>query len=234
MMHALPVLWQACPVANMRVLILFDLDGTLVDPAGAITGGISDALRSNGLPVPGESVLQAMVGPPLVVSLTSLAGVPPDRVQDVMASYRKGYRETGMAGSRPYPGIAACVEALVSDGAVVAVATQKPEWLAEELLAVQGLRHLFASVHGSPRDETAVVGGKAPIIAAALDRHRTVAGHAVMIGDRSHDVEGARRNGLDCVGVSWGFAAPGELETAGAVALVDSAEQLLEVLRAGL
>lgn len=220
-------------MATAYSLILFDLDGTLVDPAGAITGGISAALRLHGLPVPHDAALQAMIGPPLLESLTSLAAVPPTLVQDVLTSYRADYVATGMARSRPYPGIARCVETLTDSGAVVAVATQKPEWLAEELLGVQGLRHLFASVHGSPRDEGAVVSGKAPIIRAALDRHPTAAGSAVMIGDRRHDVEGALANGLPCIGVDWGFAAPGELEDAGASAVVRSAEELLDVLRDG-
>ncbi|MEC5199686.1 phosphoglycolate phosphatase [Arthrobacter sp. PL16] len=233
-MHALPVLWQAWPVAHMHALILFDLDGTLVDPAGAITGGISAALRVHGLPVPDEGVLQAMVGPPLVHSLSALGGVPDSCIPQVMATYRAGYVATGMAQSRPYPGIARCVEALTAEGAVVAVATQKPEWLAEELLTAQGMRHLFASVHGSPRDESATVGGKAPIIRAALDAHRQDAEHAVMIGDRRHDVEGATANRIPCIGVGWGFAAPGELEDAGAAAVVQSADELLEVLRGGL
>jgi phosphoglycolate phosphatase len=223
----------------MHALILFDLDGTLVDPAGAITGGISSALRSHGLPVPDDDALQSMVGPPLVHSLTALGGVPAARVQEVMATYRAGYVSTGMAQSLPYPGVARCVEVLAAEGAVVAVATQKPEWLAEELLEAQGLRHLFASVHGSPRDETAAVGGKEPIIRAALEHHGwhaggSVAGRAVMVGDRRHDVEGALANGLACIGVAWGFAAPGELEDAGAVAVARSAEELLEVLRGGL
>jgi phosphoglycolate phosphatase len=221
----------------MRSLILFDLDGTLVDPAGAITGGISAALRSHGLPVPDDDALQAMVGPPLVESLTSLGGVPASRVQDVVASYRAGYVATGMAQSRPYPGISRCVEALLEGGAIVAVATQKPEWLAEELLEVQGLRHLFASVHGSPRDETMAAVGKASIIRAALERHdaaaHIAANSAVMVGDRRHDVEGAAANGLPCIGVRWGFAAPDELEEAGASVVVTSADELLEVLRRG-
>jgi phosphoglycolate phosphatase len=175
-----------------------------------------------------------MVGPSLVQSLTSLGGVPASRVQDVMATYRAGYVATGMAQSRPYPGVARCIEALSDAGAVIAVATQKPEWLAEELLAAQGLRHLFASVHGSPRDETATVGGKEPIIRAALDHHGRGAAGAVMIGDRRHDVEGAAANAIECIGVSWGFAASGELEAAGAVAVVHSADELLEVLRGRL
>ncbi len=236
-MPAVPGIWQAWPVETTRALILFDLDGTLVDPAGTITGGIGSALEHHGFPVPSGDALQAMVGPSLVHSLTVMAGVPAARVPDVVATYRAGYLATGLSRSRPYPGIARCVQALLDDGATVAVATQKPEWLAEELLAAQGLRHLFSSVHGSPRDETATAGGKTPIIRAALEHHgidAAGAGRAVMVGDRRHDVEGATANGLDCIGVAWGFAAPGELEDAGATSVVDSADALLEVLRGHL
>lgn len=218
-------------MTSSTALILFDLDGTLVDPAGAITGGISAALIAHGLPVPSDEVLQSMVGPSLMESLVTLVGVPAGRVADVVASYRADYLATGMARSRPYPGVAACAEALTAAGAIVAVATQKPEWLAEQLLEVQGLRHLFASVHGSGREETATKPGKESIIRAAIERHGGNAGRTVMIGDRRHDVEGARANGIECVGVSWGFALPGELEAAGASAVVHSAEELLDLLR---
>ncbi|MCC9196604.1 HAD hydrolase-like protein [Arthrobacter sp. zg-Y820] len=215
-----------------RLLVLFDLDGTLVDPAGSITGGISTALAASGLPVPPAAELQRMVGPALVTSLREIAGVPEARVNEVIAHYRAGYRDTGMAQSRPYPGIEAAVSRLRADGSVVAVATQKPEPLAQELLRVQGLSELFDSVHGSPADEqaAAALDGKTTIIRAALDRHAGTYDRAVMVGDRRHDVEGAAANGLDCIGVSWGFAGDGELAAAGAAAVVDSAEELLAAL----
>lgn len=215
-----------------RLLVLFDLDGTLVDPAGSITGGISAALAACGLPVPPAAQLQRMVGPALVTSLREIAGVPGNRVDDVIAHYRAGYRDTGMAQSRPYPGIAAALGQLRADGSVVAVATQKPEPLANELLRVQGLSGLFDSVHGSPADEraAAALDGKTSIIRAALDRHAGAYDHAVMVGDRRHDVHGAAANGLDCIGVSWGFADDGELAAAGAAAVVGSAAELLTVL----
>ena len=218
---------QTWAVTSPRLLVLFDLDGTLVDPAGAITGGISAALAACGFAVPSSADQQQMVGPALVTSLREIAGVPEDRLDEVIAHYRAGYRATGMAQSRPYPGIR---DAVVRLGAAhtVAVATQKPEPLAVDLLEVQGMGHLFASVHGSPADETeARKDGKRSIIRAALDRHAGEYDRAVMIGDRRHDVEGARANGLDCIGVSWGFAAAGELEDAGACAVVDSAEELV-------
>jgi phosphoglycolate phosphatase len=223
-------------VTNSRALVLFDLDGTLIDPAGAITGGIAAALRQHGLPVPGPRLLESMVGPALITSLRRIARVPEDRIAPVLAAYRAGYRSSGMAQSLPYPGIIECVRALRAEGHRVAVATQKPEWLAVELLTAQGVLGLFASVHGAPRDElaAAALDGKSSIIAAALAAHAGEYDTAVMVGDRSHDVAGADANQLRCVGVSWGFAAPGELEEAGAAAVVDTAADLLEVLRGTL
>ena len=221
---------QTWPVTSPRLLVLFDLDGTLVDPAGAITGGIRAALTASGLPVPGDADLQRMVGPALITSMRDIARVPADRIEDVIRHYRAGYRSAGMAQSRPYPGVQAAVERLRTEH-LVAVATQKPEPLAVELLAVQQMDSLFASVHGSPADEAAAApDGKRSIIRAALDRHAGSYDHAVMIGDRRHDVEGAHANGLDCIGVSWGFAAPGELEEAGAAVVVDTAGQLVDAV----
>ena len=219
-------MWETCPVNETRLLVLFDLDGTLVDPAGSITGGIAAALAGAGLPVPGPERLSAMVGPALTTSLRDLAGVPEDRLDEVIAAYRAGYRSSGMAESRPYPGIPE-VLAELQGRCLLAVATQKPEGLAHELLRLQGLDGFFASIHGSPDDErTAAPDGKASIVAAALERHRGAWDHAVMIGDRSHDVHGAAANGLPCIGITWGFAADGELEDAGAAEVVTRAEDL--------
>lgn len=217
---------------NTRLLILFDLDGTLVDPEGAITGGIADALRIVGLPVPPPEDLQRMVGPALVRSLVDIAGVPLDRVDEVVGIYRAGYREHGMSNSTPYPGIIDAVRTLSSRGHTVAVATQKPEWLARELLDVQQMTALFASIHGAPRDEreAALLDGKRTIIEAALAEHAGNYDVAVMVGDRSHDVHGAAANGLDCIAVSWGFGSREEFDAAGPAAVVHSAGELVEAV----
>lgn len=226
------LVWETVPVKESRLLVLFDLDGTLVDPAGSITGGISAALAASDLPVPAAADLQRMVGPALVVSLREIAGVPEERLAEVIARYRAGYQSDGMAQSRPYPGIRGVLEQLRAAGALLAVATQKPEPLAVELLRIQGLLSLFDSVHGSPADEqaAAALDGKRTIIQAALIRHAGSYDNAVMVGDRMHDVHGAADNALDCIGVDWGFAADGELEAEGAAAVVGSAEELLREL----
>lgn len=240
---ASPALMRPYPV------VLFDLDGTLVDPAGGITGGIAHALRSLELPVPAEEELSAMVGPKLADALMSIAAVPADRVADVIASYRAWYREVGLAMSTVYPGIRELLAELVNRGVLLAVATQKPEPLAVELLTHHGLAGFFTSIRGAHADETLKAGdpgyrpGKAEIIAAALaDVAAGTAGttrvsgqpeqqaQAIMVGDRHQDVKGARSNKLACIGVSWGFAQEGELAAAGAAAVVHSAPELAHML----
>lgn len=215
---------------NTRLLVLFDLDGTLVDPEGAITGGIAEALRTAGLPVPHEEAMRRMVGPALVRSLVDIAMVPEDRIDEVIAVYRAGYRAYGMANSTPYPGIVETVRSLADHGHIVAVATQKPVRLARELLEVQGMTPLFASIHGAPDDEQAAaqLDGKRTIIAAALAAHGGSYDRALMIGDRLHDIEGAAANGLDCIAVEWGFGSEQEFAAAQPTAVVSSAEGLLE------
>ncbi|WP_309072318.1 HAD hydrolase-like protein [Arthrobacter sp.] len=215
---------------NTRLLILFDLDGTLVNPEGAITGGIAAALRSLGLPVPGADDMRRMVGPALVRSLVDIAGVPEDRVAEVIALYRAGYRMHGMAESSPYPGIVEAVRMLRDRGHRVGVATQKPERLARELLEIQGMTPLFESIHGAPNDEqaAALLDGKRTIIAAALAEHQGNFDHALMIGDRLHDIEGAAANGLECIAVQWGFGSMDEFTQAGAAAVVSSSAELVE------
>ncbi|MEH0109912.1 HAD hydrolase-like protein [Tersicoccus sp. MR15.9] len=218
--------------------VLFDLDGTLVDPAGAITGGITQALAQHALPIPPDAALRSMVGPPLAQSLGTIASVPADRLAAVIATYRDRYRAEGMGASRVYPGVADLLVRLREHGYRLAVATQKPVGLATELLAATGLLDAFDVVHGSSDDEEDPVPlTKTQIVAAALadlglttvtdetgsaPEHRT----AVMVGDRQHDMRGAADNGLAGIGVAWGFAGDRELVDAGATLVVGSASEL--------
>ena len=216
------------------VPVIFDLDGTLVDPAGGITDGIAAALTELGLPVPSKSRMDAMIGPKLSYSLTEVAGVPADRLKDAIRIYRAHYKSTGIGQSRLYPGIRGLLEDFVAAGRPIAVATQKPEGIARTVLAHHGIDGLFHSIRGSAADEAAgptagsgpgsVPEGKAGIVAAALSdlavTYPAAARRAVMVGDRAQDVAGAAANGLDCIGVGWGFAPDGELHEAGAVEIV--------------
>lgn len=225
----------------MLAAVLFDLDGTLVDPAGGITGGIEYALKVMGLPVPAPDALEAMIGPKLADALLAHANVPASRVSEAIGIYRSWYNEIGMGLSRPYPGMAELLKELRAQGILLGVATQKPEPLAKKLLGHHGLDTLFDVICGANPDETLMPGdpgyrqGKAEIIAAALEALNLAEEEvALMVGDRFQDVQGAQANGLGCIGVRWGFAAAGELETAGANAVVETIQELsVELANAG-
>jgi phosphoglycolate phosphatase len=211
-------------------IVLFDLDGTLVDPAGAITGGIAGALEAHGVEVPSDEVLRGFVGPPLAASLQALPGVTEDLVPRLITHYRDGYRQHGMAASRVYPGVSELLVELREAGCALAVATSKPEPIAMRLLEVQGIASLFDVISGSDPDDAAPHPGKDAIIASALDRLALPGWDAVMVGDRHFDVDGATRCGIPCIGVSWGYAPDGELVEAGAEVVVDTAEELREAI----
>ncbi|MGO4384123.1 HAD hydrolase-like protein [Specibacter sp. RAF43] len=221
--------------------VLFDLDGTLVDPAGGITGGIAHALRAMDLPVPADEALHAMIGPKLADAMVGHAGVPAHRVAEAIGIYRSWYRDTGKGRSRLYPGISELLAGLRDAGIPLGVATQKPEPLAKTLLAHHGVAGLFDVICGSSADETLMPGdagyrqGKSEIIGSALaalgvSAARGGAAGAVMVGDRHQDVHGAAANSIPCIGVSWGFAPDGELAAAGAAGVVHTAAELAREL----
>lgn len=212
--------------------ILFDLDGTLVDPAGTITGGIAASLRAHGLPVPGPERLHALVGPPLREGLRSLEGVTEENLPGVIRDYRAGYQRHGLAASTVYPGIREALADLGGEHRLV-VATSKPRTLAHRLLRAQGLDHHFVAVCGSNDDETAPVpphGTKVQAMAEAL----AAVGHprrAVMVGDRHFDLHGAAHHGLPGIGALWGHGTRAELTAAGATALCGDAAELPDLCR---
>ena len=126
-------------MTHTTVPVIFDLDGTLVDPAQGISDGIAAALTELGLAVPGKAGLDAMIGPKLSHSLREIAGVPAAQLEEAIRIYRAHYLSTGIAQSRLYPGIRSLLESYVDAGRPIAVATQKPEGLARIVLEHHGI-----------------------------------------------------------------------------------------------
>ncbi|MFF0988514.1 HAD hydrolase-like protein [Kocuria nitroreducens] len=212
-------------------VVLWDLDGTLLDPAGAITGGIARALAEHGHAVPED--LRRFVGPPVGFSLRTFTDVPEEEIPGVVASYRARYRTEGLAQTRVYPGVEELLERLHGAGVRMAVATQKPEPTAQLAVGTFGLGRWFETVSGAaddlaaPQTHPRLAHDKPAIIAEALRRLGVDApdpARTVMIGDRRYDAEGAAAHGIDCLGVAWGFADEGELGTGFAAVAGDAAE----------
>lgn len=204
-------------------IVLWDLDGTVLDPAGAITDGIADALRECGFAVPEN--LERFVGPPVGESLRRFTDVPEDRIADVVSVYRAGYLAEGLDRTRVYPGVREVLDALRKRGVRQAVATQKPEHIAAQVVMRFGLDDYFETVSGAADDLAQPSGSgrlhdKPAIIGEALRRMGALPpdpARTVMIGDRSYDADGARSHGIDCLGAGWGFGQPGELDAACAI-----------------
>jgi phosphoglycolate phosphatase len=198
-------------------LVLFDLDGTLVDSTPGIWASVRVAAAELGLPEPTAEQLQQMVGPPLQDGFALVLGVPEDDVPRAVAAYRAHYSAGALLDVTVYDGIPELLATLTADGATLAITTSKPEPFAVRVLDHTGLRRFFTTVHGATLD--GAVRHKDQVVAAALAAHPD-GERPVLIGDRAHDVLGAAAHGLPCIGAGWGPAPPGELAGAGAAVVV--------------
>ena len=193
--------------------IYFDLDGTLTDPKPGITGSIQYALKKLGQPVPSQDELTWCIGPPLHASLKRLVGT--DELADrALLLYRERFSEVGLFENTPYQGIHDTLAAVAATGARMFVATSKPAVYATRIVDYFGLKPYFERVFGSELDGTRV--DKRDLLRYALDEAKVDPQHAIMIGDRSHDVVGARTNGMTAIGVLYGYGSEAELRDAGA------------------
>lgn len=219
-------------------LVLLDLDGTLTDSGPGIMASLRHAYRTASLPVPDDATLRTFVGPPMQETMLA-NGVPAERIVEVIGYYRDAFAGGGMFENSVYPGIHEALTTLRAAGVRLAVATSKPEIYARPIVEHfgldayldDGLDSVFgADVDGGPRSTKGDVIGYALESLAGRASGLPPSGEVVMVGDRLHDVEGAREHGLDAVGVAWGYAQPGELAAAGAVAVVASPAELVRAL----
>lgn len=209
--------------------ILFDLDGTLTDPAIGITNGVMYALQKFGIKVEDRKELYCFIGPPLVDAFAKYYGLSEEDSKQAVVYYREFFRKTGIYENRVYDGVREMLESLKKAGKTLILATSKPEEFAEIVLNHFDLRQYFDCVVGATFDGT--LNYKGDVIRVALGRGNVDDKNlAVMIGDRHHDIEGAKQNNLKSIGVLYGFGDREELETAGADYIVKTPQNLLEIL----
>ena len=208
----------------MTKSILFDLDGTLTDSGEGIINCAILALEHFKLPVPDRETLRVFVGPPLHETFMKF-GVPADMAEEAVAVYRSRYVPTGMFENAPYEGIRELLETLKSQGHKLYVATSKPEWMAEEILKKFELAEYFDRICGATMDTSRTE--KSQVIAYLLD---LIGGaeNAVMVGDTKFDVIGAAAHNIPTVGVSWGYGTVEDMQQAGAAAIANTMQELLD------
>lgn len=204
--------------------VLFDFDGTVFDTVEGITKSIQYALHKHGRDAELEE-LRCFAGPPLVDKFMEVYGVLREEAEELVTDFRERYVPIGVYESSPFPGIQELLETLRAAGKKTAIATSKPQALAELLLERAKLRDIFDVVVGSG-------GGvnndaKWQIVTRAMKLCGSKPENCVLVGDTKYDVEGAKKCGIPCIGVRWGYAAEGELEAAGAAAIVETPGEVL-------
>lgn len=209
--------------------ILFDLDGTLTDPKVGITRCIRHALMEVAGETPDADELTWCIGPPLLGSFERLLAGKGDAAL-ALTRYRERFGDVGLYENEVYPAIPEALAALAASGARLFVATSKPTVYARRIVEHFGLAAHFEDVCGSELDGTRAE--KTDLLAWILGEKAVASDYAVMIGDRSHDITGARNNGVRGIGALWGYGSEAELLEAGAEALCRSPGELEECIAA--
>jgi phosphoglycolate phosphatase len=214
---------------SLPLVLLFDLDGTLTDPAPGIVRCMRYALDKLGAACPAGDVLASFIGPSLRGTFATLLETSDQELVDqAMAFYREQYGVAGLFENQVYDGIVPLLDhARLTTGSSF-VATLKPKVYAERIVRHFGLAPYFAGVYGPGLDEPTE--NKVELLADLLARERVAPGHAVMIGDRAGDMVAARINGVRSIGALWGYGSEAELVDAGADSLCASPSELAACL----
>lgn len=213
----------------MYQYILFDLDGTLTDPREGITKSVQYALAKMGIEEPDLTALEHFIGPPLYDEFRRCYDFDDTQAKQAVAAYRERFSVHGWKENLLFDGVPTMLQTLRAAGKTLAVASSKPTVFVKKILELFEIAPYFDAVSGATLDGS--ISTKAQVVEQALamlsvrDRE-----DVVLVGDRMHDVEGARSCAIDCVGVTFGFGGFEELHQAGAKYIVRDFAELIQVL----
>lgn len=209
---------------------IFDLDGTITDSGQGIMNAIRYAVKKHALPEISDEVLRSFIGPPLKEQFQSVFGLSEEEGVVMVSTYREYYSDKGIFENRVYDGVQEMLEGLKTAGIRILMATSKPEKYAKQIAEHFGFDKYFDFIGGACMDGRRT--DKYEVIEYVLESCAVARETAVMIGDRSHDVTGAKKAGLNSIGVLYGYGSKEELEMAGAGELAvlpsDVVEKVLE------
>lgn len=210
-------------------IILFDLDGTLTDPGIGITNAVIYALKQYDIQVENREELYRFIGPPLLESFQSFFGFTEEDAEQAVIYYRDYYREKGIFENYVYPGMDMLLGRLRRAGKALLVATSKPEEFALQILENFKLAEHFTVIAGASMDGSRI--RKADVIDYALKQYGMDEREQVlMVGDRKHDILGAKEIGIASAGVLYGYGSREELEAAGADYIVSCVDNLYPLI----
>jgi len=205
--------------------ILFDLDGTLTKSEKGITRSALYACEKMGFTGHNEEEFKVFIGPPLFESFQKVCGMTSEQAHRAIELYRERFSVLGWAENEVYPGVAPLLRSLKMNGCRIAITTAKPQAFAEKIARKFGFEPYLDALIGPGMDNTHA--SKAWIVRKAIEQ---LGGVPVMIGDRCYDVEGGRENGIDTIGVCYGYGTRSELEEAGATHIAETVEELSNIL----
>lgn len=209
--------------------ILFDLDGTLTDPYPGITKSITYALEKMKAPALDTQTLASFIGPPLLQSFQEICGFSENEANEALGYYRERFAIKGLYENSVYSGIPELLKNLKNSGKTLAVATSKPTIFAEKILDHFQLAQYFTVIVGSNLDGSR--NEKSEVIHEVLTHLNVVANESIiMIGDRKHDLIGAQKEGIQSIGVLYGYGSLEEIAQTGATFIVESVEGMLSIL----
>lgn len=211
-------------------LILFDLDGTLTDSGPGILNCLEYALQDQGIQVPEREEMRKLLGPPLVVTFRDAFGMNEEQVLQAIDKYRERYHDVGLFENSVYEGVPELLAELQGAGLRLATATSKPEYSATRILQHFELDQYFDFIGAAALDGSR--DSKNLVIAHTLQNTNThpSSHNIIMIGDRHHDVIGAKEHGIDTIGVLWGYGDADELQSAGVIDIAKNPAELRDLL----
>ena len=213
----------------MYDIILFDLDGTLTDSGPGITNSVAYALRKYGIDTADKRDLFKFIGPPLKESFEKYYGFSGEEAVRAIGYYREYYADKGLFENSVYEGIEDLLKDIQASGKTAVVATSKPEAYAKRILEHLDIAKYFTHIAGANMDETRTK--KDEVISYVLERcHAADRSKVLMVGDREHDVLGAKKMGIDSLGVLFGYGDQEELKQAGATYIAESVKDIYPVI----
>lgn len=213
----------------MKKYILFDLDGTLTDSQDGILNSIEYMLDFYGIHVEDRESLRPWLGPPLKDSLMKYYGFSREKALEGVDKYREYFDRQGIFENQVYEGVEALLKRLKAKGCQLFVATSKPEPAARRVLEHFRLDSYFTYIGGATLNDSRV--GKGDVIRYVLETNGiTDLDQVLMVGDREHDMIGAKQNGLAAAGVLYGYGSREELLGAGADYLAETPGEIAELV----
>lgn len=209
--------------------IFFDLDGTLTDSQEGIFNSIIYSLKKMNRDIPSRATLRKMIGPPLINGFADILQIPDDELETAVDFYREYFSDKGLFENRVYDGIPDLLKQLQKEKHILAIATSKPEIFAREIINHFQLNQYFSNIVGATLDGS--LAKKDEILAQAIINVQANPKKAVMIGDRKHDIIGAKKNHISSIGVEWGFGSFKELSQSGADEIVKQPNEIWKYIQ---